>query len=282
MGTFAGKVALVTGASSGLGAELARQLGRSGARVGLLALPGTGLDAVAASIRDAGGVAATAEADVGDREGCLRAIARLAEELGPIDVAVLNAGISINLTVREFSSTDLERLLRVNLLGVAHGIEAVLPGMLARGSGQVVGMSSVASYRANAFGCGYSASKVAIAHLLEGLRVELRARRIPIAVTTVRPGLIRTPLTDWIPESAGLMGVERAARIILDGVARRRAEVQFPRGAVWVMALLRLLPVSLFDPLAARFTRRFIARYPDDRVTRDAPPARGGPAGEPS
>ncbi len=253
---FDGQVAVITGASSGIGAALARQLGAAGARLGLIALPGGDLETVAEGIRTQGGTAITAAADVADKAALTAALDRIAEELGPIDLLILNAGIGLNTTAMSFSTDNFETLIRVNLLGVAYGIEAVLPRMIQRGKGHIVGVSSLSSYRGVPFVSGYTATKAAVATLLEGLRVELKVLKIDVTVTTVRPGFVATPMTDWVRRRNVLMEVEPAAKIILKGIARRRAEIKFPRSGVFFTNLLRILPCTVHDWVICRLLAR--------------------------
>ena len=260
---FSGQVVVITGASSGIGATLARFLGEAGARLGLVALPGTGLEAVADEIRAKGATVHTAEADVGDKALFHEALERLTAELGPIDLLILNAGIGMETRAVGFSADDVEKLLRVNLLGVAYGIEAVLPSMIERKQGHIVGVSSLSSYRSGPFVSGYVASKAGVAAMLEGLRVELRALKTGVHVTTVRPGFVRTPMTTWVKRQNLLMDVEPAARIILKGIERKRPEIGFPASAVFFTNLLRILPCWLHDWLYCRVLQALAPEGPD-------------------
>lgn len=248
--SLAGRVAVITGASSGIGAELARQLAVAGMHVGMTARRADRLDAVAAEIRDRGGTAATAPADAADPEQTRNAIARLADRLGPVDLLVANAGLGLTVSGLAFSACGVERLVRVNLLGAAYAIEAVLPAMLSRGRGQLVGVSSLAAFRGMPGGSGYCASKAGLSKLLESLRTELQPRGI--AITVVHPGYVRTPMTadaaHWQPF---LMDVEPAVRIIVRGIAAKRREINFPWQLVLLMRLANWLPGSLYDRLVA-------------------------------
>src|SRR5206468_1089830 len=143
-------------------------------------------------IRARGGTAAVAPADAADRSATREALARLAGELGPIDLLIANAGIGSPTTARSFSAEAVEAMVRVNLLGPVYAIEAVLPEMLARGRGHLVGISSLAAYRGLPTSSGYCATKAGLTALLEGLRVELRP--LGIAVTAVHPGFVHTPM----------------------------------------------------------------------------------------
>ena len=244
-------VALVTGASSGLGAEMARQLGRSGWRVGLTARREAELEAVARSIREAGGTAFVAPADIADPAALRAAIAAVAEALGPVDLLVANAGVGISMVGQDFSAEAFDRMIGVNLSGVGHAIEAVLPGMLRKGAGQIVGISSLAGFRGLPGSSGYSATKAALSALLEGLRADLA--RSGIVVTTVHPGFVRTPMTAGSSKLMPLaIDVEPAARIILRGIASRRSRVDFPWRMAALLGLVRLLPDRLYDRMTVR------------------------------
>lgn len=242
-----GRIAVVTGASSGIGAELARQLAASGASVGLTARRAEALESLAAEIRGRGGIAAVAPADAADPSATRAALGRIAEALGgPIDLLIANAGLGLSTPAVDFSAADFERMVRVNLLGAAYAIEAVLPGMIRMGRGHLVGISSLAAFRGLPGGSGYGATKAALTTLLEGFRVQLRPRGI--AVTAVHPGYIRTPMTEGSTHPQPfLMDVEPAARIILKGIAARRPTVAFPWQTAALMTLARLMPHALYD-----------------------------------
>jgi len=248
---FAGKVAVVTGASSGLGAEMARQLGRSGAKVGLTARRETELNAVADAIQSTGGTAFVAPADLSEPDAIKAAIASMTRALGPVDLLIANAGLGVSTMGQGFSGDAFDRMVRVNLSGAAHAIEAVLPRMIRDRTGQIVGISSLAGIRGLPGSAGYSATKAGLSTLLEGLRADLT--RHGIAVTTVHPGYVRTPMTAGRSRMTPLiMDVEPAVRIILQGVADRRSRVDFPRRMAGFLGLVRLLPDWTFDRLARR------------------------------
>jgi short-subunit dehydrogenase len=256
-----GRVVIITGASSGIGAELARQLGARGARVGLTARRAEALDQVARAIRDSGGIAAAAPADAGDRAATAAAIARLAGELGPVNVLVANAGLGLATSGTAFSAETVEQMVRVNLLGAVYAFEAVLPNMLARGDGQLVGISSVAGYRGLPGTAGYCATKAGLSVLLESLRVDLRSRGI--AVTTVHPGYIRTPMIEGASHPQPfVMEVGPAARAIIKAIEGRRAEIAFPWQMALLMAVTRRLPDAIYDRVVPHFgaSRRWIGR----------------------
>jgi short-subunit dehydrogenase len=239
--SFANQVAVVTGASSGIGWALARELAAGGCRVGLVARRKEQLDRLAADIRQAGGTAAAAAADVADREQTLAAIHGLESQLGPVDLLIANAGVGAPTLLDPFNAADVEKMIRVNLLGVIYSIEAVLPGMLRRGRGHLAAVSSLGAYKGLPGESAYCASKAAVNTYLEGLRIQLRDRGI--AVTTVCPGFIRTPMTDVNQfKMPWLMDADWAARKIVRALARRRKVYNFPWQTTLLMKLTRWLP----------------------------------------
>ena len=239
--------ALITGASSGIGKALAVELGRRKYKLGLTARREKELQEVAEAARSAGcPEAAIHAADVADR-GQVEAAARaLEEKLGGIDLLVANAGIGHQASYSNPLDVDpVEKLFRVNLFGVIYSIGAVLPGMLARGSGHISAVSSLAGYRALPRFAAYCASKAAVSVLLEGLRLDLRGR---VSVSIINPGFVDTPLLgknkDKFPF---VVPVEKAARRIVDGLERRKRVIEFPFPLVAATKLGRALPSPLYD-----------------------------------
>ncbi len=243
--------AIVTGASSGIGAELARQLGATGVRVGLTARREAELEALAGQIRDAGGSAVVAPGDAADPASTRAAFDRLKAELGPVDLLIANAGVGLGESPTHFSAEGLDRMIRVNLNSVVYAIEAVMPSMLERKRGHIVGISSLSAYRGLPGSAGYSASKAGLTALLEGLRPQLRPHGI--AVTAVHPGFVRTPMIagDSNPQPFA-MDADRAARIILRGIARRKRRVDFPLPMVALLRAVQMLPGWFYDRFADR------------------------------
>ena len=246
-----GEVAAITGASSGLGEEMARQLARQGFRVGITARRAVELGRVAEQIRAEGGIVCVAPADASDPAGTRAALARIGRQLGPIDLLIANAGVGIGNPARGFSALDFDRMVRVNLTGAAVAIEAVLPAMIGRGRGQIVGISSLAGFRGLPGSAGYSATKAGLSALLEGLRPELA--RLGVAVTVVHPGYVRTPMTELSAHPMPfLMDPGPAVSLILRGIAKRKTRVDFPWQMAALLRIVRLLPDAIYDPLSAR------------------------------
>jgi short-subunit dehydrogenase len=246
-GTFANQVAVVTGASSGIGWELARELARAGCKVGLVARRREKLQGLAGEITAAGGTAAVAAADVGDRAQTVAAVREIADRLGPVDLLVANAGVGMPTLPDPLNVDDVEAMFRVNVLGVVYAVEAVLPEMLRRGRGHLAAVSSLGSYKGLPGESGYCASKAAVNVFMEGLRIQLRD--CGIAVTTICPGFILTPMTEINKfHMPWLLQADEAARRIVRALRRRRKVYNFP----WQTALLMKLTAWLPDWIVAR------------------------------
>jgi short-subunit dehydrogenase len=179
----------------------------------------------------------------------------LEQRVGPVDVLIANAGIGRETSAMSFRAEDVEAQVRVNLVGVANSIDAVLPGMLARGRGHIVAISSLASYRGLPKMAGYCAAKAGVNGLLEGLRIELRSRGIQTSI--ICPGWIRTPLTaDIKVPQPFMMEVDYAARRIVEAIRRKKKFLAFPGPSVRRMRLLRWLPARLSDWLVIQVIKR--------------------------
>jgi short-subunit dehydrogenase len=241
-------VAIVTGASSGIGLALAVQLGSAGYRVGLIARRPSRLEATAASIESGGGTAAFAVADVGDRNGLRCAIESISNQLGPVDVMVANAGFGAPTCLDPLNTGEVEQMIRVNVMGVIYSIEAVLPGMLERRRGHLLAVSSLAAFKGLPGESAYCASKAAVNAYMEGLRISLR--NTGTTVTTICPGFVQTEMTPMDSATPFIMPAEAAAARIVRVIANRRGGVvSFPLQ----MAFLASLGAWLPDSLVARF-----------------------------
>lgn len=240
------RVAVITGASSGIGAALARELAGSGFKVGLVARRIEKLHALA---KELGANALVAQADVADRAQTVAAIRHLAGNLGPIDLLIANAGVGLHTKLDPFNVEQIEHVIRVNLLGVVYSLEAVLPDMLQRRSGHLAAISSLAAFKGMPGESAYCASKAAVNAFMEGLRIQLRGSGI--AVTTICPGFVKSEMT------AGhrfhmpfLLDTDVAARRICRALERKKKVFSFPWQTAFLMKLTRWLP----DRVLARMT----------------------------
>jgi short-subunit dehydrogenase len=241
------QVAVVTGASSGIGQALARVLAEEGWKVGLLARRRENLEELAGAIQRAGGKCEVAAADVGRRDQVLAAFETLRHSLGPIDLLIANAGTGAPTLLEPCNIEQIETMFRVNVLGVVYCIEAVLPEMLARQRGHLAAVSSLAAYKGLPGESAYCASKAALNTYMEGLRIHVRNRGI--AVTTICPGFVRTPMTAVNSfKMPFLLEADEAARRIARALRRRVKVYNFP----WQMTLIMKLCAWLPDWIVAR------------------------------
>jgi short-subunit dehydrogenase len=236
------RVAIITGASSGIGAALARRLVWSGYRVGLVARR---LDRLEALQKELGDASAIARADVGVRQEVVSAIQELASRLGPVDLLIANAGVGHRVELNPMNVDQIEKVIRVNLLGVIYSLEAVLPAMLARHSGHLAAISSVAAFKGMPGESAYCASKAGLGAFMEGLRIQLRGTGV--AVTTVNPGFVKSEMT------AGhrfhmpfLLETDEAARRMSRALEAKKKVFSFPWQTALLMRLSRFLPDALF------------------------------------
>jgi short-subunit dehydrogenase len=253
--SFANQVVLITGAGQGIGRELARQFAAEGAKIAGIDVDADALKSLETEL--AGKPIACAVADVTDRSALLDAIRGLEQRLAPIDLLIANAGIGRETSALTFDGEAIESHIRVNLIGVANSVAAVLPGMIERRSGHLVAMSSVASYRGLPRMAGYCASKAGVNALFDSLRVELKPCNI--AVTVICPAWIRTPMTDNVKgQLEGLLEVDDAARRMIAAIRQRRAYFAFPAKAAWRVRLLRWLPTSISDWLVEKHFKKMM------------------------
>jgi short-subunit dehydrogenase len=231
---------LITGASSGIGAALAEALAAPGRTLHLGGRDRARLAAVAGRCRARGASVAAQALDLRERA----ALGDWVRGAAPLDLVIANAGVSGG---REGSA----ELVAINLQALIDTAEAALPAMLGRGRGQLALMSSLAGFRGMPSAPVYCAVKAAARVYGEALRARLRPAGIDVSV--ICPGFVATPLTAANPFPMPLlMPAERAAAIIVTGLARRRRLIAFPRRLHWVVRLLALLPAALADPLLAR------------------------------
>lgn len=244
----------ITGASSGIGRAMAQEFARRGSR---LALSGRNEAALAEVVQACGGSprALAVPFDVTDRRANHAAVETISRELGGLDIAVFNAGTCEYLDVRHFDSGIFERTFQINVISMAYGIEAALPLLRASPHPHLVGMSSTVAYGGLPRAEAYGASKAAIRWMLESLRIDLMPERIFVSV--ICPGFVRTPLTDRNDFAMpALLEPEDAARRIVDGIERCRAEIHFPKRFSVPFKLLALLPTGLYSRLVSRLLRQ--------------------------
>ena len=250
------KVVLITGASSGIGSELARELAKRGALLGLLARRVEELQLLKTGCEKLGATARIFAVDVTDKNGVHRAAQHLRDEFGKIDILIANAGIGGNAVhASRLEAEKFAQVVNINLIGAANSVTAVLPDMYARKSGQLVAVSSLAAYGGLPKSASYNASKAGMSALFESVRIDLRGSGVD--VTIVHPGFIKTPLTSGRDAKMPfLMELNDAVQIIIRGIERKKKNIAFPFPLAQIVRLARFFPLGLYDYISKRNSYR--------------------------
>ena len=278
MSSVRGKVAVVTGAASGIGRQLALELARRGARLALSDVDEPSLGETADRAAALGADVHTARLDVSDRAAVEAYATAVAEHFGVVHQVYNNAGVAGGSTVLDSSWADYDRVLSITLSGVIHGTKAFLPHLIASGDGHIVNVSSLNGIMGQGRMTAYCTSKFGVRGFTESLRAELLAAGHPVQVSVVHPGGVRTNIATAAFEHARAQGVEatpadearrraydekllrmppeQAARIVVDGVEAGRPRILVGNDAKAVDLLVRLVP-RLYPVLVARAERRF-------------------------
>jgi short-subunit dehydrogenase len=250
--TPADGIAWVTGASSGIGREVAAQLVVAGWTVAISARRAADLQSLA---DEYSGKMIVAPLDITDEAAVRAAVAKITAESGrPIARAVLNAGVYIRDTAPDFSVANFKTQMDVNLLGTANCLAALMPGMIAAKRGQIVIVASVAGLNGLPGAVTYSATKAALISMAQSLKFDLDKAGVAIAV--VLPGFVKTPGTAGNRyDMPYLMEVADAARDIMKGMASGKFLIAFPWQLAWPLRFLRLLPSRAYFWVMARATK---------------------------
>jgi short-subunit dehydrogenase len=255
-----GAVAVVTGASSGIGAATALACGRAGMRIALAARRADRLQTVAAQVRAAGGEARVVPTDVTDEGAVVELIDGTAAAWGRLDVLVNNAGVGLMAAVDQTTTHDFERLMRVNFFGALYGVQAALPHMRRQSGGHIVNVASVVGKRASPFRAAYVASKFALVGFSEALRMELA--RDGIHVTCVCPIGTETEFFGVEDNRLGIPGrrgpiqsAEHVARAIVRALGRQRAEIH-PYPPARALFVLNAVAPGMVDRLLMSLSHR--------------------------
>ncbi|MEN2991253.1 SDR family oxidoreductase [Tistrella sp. BH-R2-4] len=219
MAGVAGKIVLITGASSGIGEATARILAAAGAVVVLGARRADRLDRLADAITAAGGTARARALDVTDRADTTAFVDAARAEFGRIDVIVNNAGVMPLSPLAALKLDEWDRMIDVNIRGVLHGIAAVLPVMTEQGTGQVINVSSIGGHAVSPTAAVYCATKFAVGAISDGLRQETDR----IRVTVISPGTVTSELADTITDDTARVAMESFRQITIEPEAIARA-----------------------------------------------------------
>lgn len=238
------KIVWVTGASTGIGREIAIQLAARGVKV-------------AASARSADKLAGLGQnihaypVDVTDRRAVADTVGLIEQEIGPIDLAVLGAGTYQPLAVDDFDAGLFEKAMTTNYMGVVNALSALVPRMLLRQRGHLSWIASVAGFRGLPMAAAYGPSKAALINLAESLQPDLSRRGISVSV--INPGFVATPLTAQNQfHMPFLMQAPDAAARTIKGLAAGRFEIAYPARFVAILKFARLLPYGLYFWLVRR------------------------------
>ena len=267
---------MVTGASAGVGRATVEEFARQGADVGLIARGRDGLEAAAREVRRLGGRAFVAPADVAEAAEISSAAEAIEEELGPIDVWVNNAMVSVFARFQEIAPDDFERVTCVTYLGQVNGTRAALERMLPRDHGTIVQVGSALAYRGIPLQTAYCGAKHAIQGFTEALRCELMSDNSRVALTMVQLPALNTPQFHWVKTSferhpqpvPPIFQPEVAARAIVWAARNRRREVDVAASTVATI---------IGDKIAPGLLDRYLARNGLDAQKADRPTEPGRP-----
>ncbi|MDV8001917.1 SDR family NAD(P)-dependent oxidoreductase [Rhodococcus sp. IEGM 1408] len=282
-----GKVVVITGAGSGIGRELAREAARRGARLALSDIDIDGLAETVELVRAGGarGDGAAGDGAAGDGAADVHsvrldvteqaAVAEYAERVmahfGVVNLVINNAGIAFTGSVEQSAYKDIARVMDVDYWGVVYGTKEFLPHLIASGDGHLVNVSSIFAFLSVPTQNAYNAAKAAVQQFTESLRMEMLAAGHPVDVSCVHPGGIKTAVARSAGAAEGLdtatfatifdskfarTEASTAARVILDGVEKRRARVLVGPDAYVLDALVRLAPVA-YQKGTVAISRRF-------------------------
>jgi NADP-dependent 3-hydroxy acid dehydrogenase YdfG len=271
---LAGRVAFITGASSGIGHATALAAAAEGAAIAAVARRADRLEALVQAIASAGGRALALPADVTDPQAVEHAVGATLAAFGRIDIALLNAGIGYHGTLDESTPEAMQRVVQVNLMGTLLPARAVLPHMRRQQSGHIIVVSSIVGQRGVAGSSVYGATKAAQAGLVESLRAEfagtpLRASGVfPVSVSTELHAAVARDFGHRVEGHGPRQSVDVVARAIVACMIRPRPEV-YPYRPSRLLAIVNALAPGWTDRLVRRFGRRRINQTPATDAQRD-------------
>ena len=251
---FAGKVAAVTGAGSGIGQALAIELGRSGASVAISDVDTDGLAITEQRLKSIGAPVKSDRIDVTERERFLLYADEVKERFGKVNQIYNTAGIAFSGDVEITAFKDIERVMDVDYWGVVNGTKAFLPHLIASGDGHVINISSVFGIFSVPGQAAYNSAKFAVRGFTEALRMEMILAKHPVKVTCVHPGGIKTAIArnstaaegldaasmaEWFDTKMARTSPEKAAQIILEAVAKNKAKVLVGADAKVIDVIIR-------------------------------------------
>ncbi|MEA1080056.1 SDR family NAD(P)-dependent oxidoreductase [Marinobacter qingdaonensis] len=261
------KVAVITGAGSGIGRALALALAQQGCRLAISDVNDTGLAETVAALKDAD--VKSYRLDVADRDAIYAHAEAVVKDFGQVNLVINNAGVALSASVREMTDEDFKWVMDIDFWGVAHGSRAFLPHLIASGDGHLVNISSVFGLIGVPKQSAYNAAKFAVRGFTEALRQEMNLEQQPVAVSCVHPGGIRTNIANSARMGKSENGAaqrkgfdklamttpEKAAATIVRGIRRDESRILVGPDAWGIDAINRLLGAA-YQPLVERFSRK--------------------------
>ena len=265
---FHGRTAVITGAGSGIGRALALELARAGACLALSDVSEADVEYTARRCRARGADARAYRLDVADRDAVYAHAEQVVRDFGGVALLINNAGVAMSGRVQDTAIDDFRWLMEIDFYGVVHGTQAFLPHLIASGDGHLVNISSVFGLIAVPKQAPYNAAKFAVRGLTEALRLEMAVENLPVTVSCVHPGGIRTNIAraarsapevrDELAATFDKLAVtsaDRAAMVILRGTVKGKPRILVGADA-WGIALLARAFGGRYLPLVAGATKR--------------------------
>ncbi len=250
---------LITGASQGIGRALAIFYAERGGYVLLAARNEKALSELSSELQAKGHSCDYTVCDVASMDAMQAAVNFMVNKAGGIDIAILNAGVGGHHRFDVSNSESVKTIFAVNIFGLIHGFDAIVPVMMKQGYGKIAGVSSLADARGFPGSGPYCASKAAATHLLEAARLELKAYGID--VITIRPGFVRTNMTAKNTfHMPLLMDPPRSADIIARGIDKGKKRIYFPMPMAVVSGIAKALPDAIYEFIAGFQNGNFINR----------------------
>lgn len=251
---------IITGASTGIGRELAFIFAREGYNIGLMARRLVLLEELKKEITQQYPDCQTfiAPCDITHEEECRQTVVSLHQKLGSIDMFVANAGIGAPTPAFESNWKSVRAILQTNIMGTIASLEAAKEIMLLQKRGHLVGISSIASFRGLPASSAYCTSKAALATYLEAIRVDLKD--FGVTVTSIHPGFILTPMTEKNKYMPFLLSASRGSEKIFRAIRKKKARYVFPWQMKMLTSLMHFMPDALYDRLVSFRYRRGIFR----------------------
>jgi short-subunit dehydrogenase len=248
---FNDKVILITGASTGIGKEMAKMLAKENCSLALIARRSELLNKLAKQINTNNQNIRTYVCDVAKPDEVKNVFTKIREQFKKVDIAILNAGVGSKSSADDYTYKNAKKIFDVNVLGIVNCVENLLPDFIKLRDGMIIGVSSLADSRGWQGSGFYCASKAAATILLENLSLELQ--RFNIKVISVKPGFVATPMTatNKFPMPF-LMSAKKAANIIIEGIKKEKRIIQFPLPTVLGAKLMRIVPDYLFEYISRK------------------------------